>query len=105
MTIIQPNKESGKINLATYLLITISVISAGWGVFVYNKLVNLRHEIEDQNISLRNSEVLNAELKNNIYNIVDANSLETFAQERALVLDNNPTYIRLNQNKQLTRSN
>lgn len=82
-----------------------AVLSVVWGVFLYNELVDVRHEVQKQTNNVQEAEVSNAELKNNLYNVIDANNLETLAKEQSLILDNNPQYIKSTDGKQLTADN
>ena len=96
MTIIQPNKTSYKSNFLILTLMFVSISVAVWGVFLYNQLVNLRHEVKSQEASLGQAEVANAELKNNLYNIIDAKNLESSIKNQSLILDENPNYVKEN---------
>ncbi len=76
-----------------------SVSFTVWGVFIYNQLVSLRHEIKSQESAISKTEVENAELKNNLYSAVDKESLESLLNNtQPLILDKNPEYVRLSQN-------
>ena len=94
MTIIQPNKNSKKINLFIFGLTMTTVVVAFWGVFIYNQLINLRHELVNQENNLQKAEVMNAELKNNLYQLTDTKNLETSANQNSLVLEKNPQYLK-----------
>ena len=104
MTIILPNKNN-KSNLLVFILMTAGVLSVVWGVFLYNELVDLRHEFQRQNDDIQKAEVSNAELKNNLYNIIDARNLEALVEGQYLVLDNDPQYIKSMDSKQFTVNN
>lgn len=82
-----------------------AVLSVVWGVFLYNELVDVRHDVQKQTGDLQKAEVSNAELKNNLYNVIDANNLETLAKEQSLILENNPQYIKSADGRQLTANN
>lgn len=71
-----------------------SVCIAVWGVFLYNQLVNLRHEVKKQEADISRAEVTNAELKNNLYSIIDAKNLKSSANSQSLILDKNPEYVK-----------
>jgi len=105
MTIIQPNKSNNRSNPFVLVLMTAGILSIVWGVFLYNQIVSLRHEVDNQDAKIQNAEVNNAELKNTLYNIIDADSLEALAGNKYLVLDNNPGYIKSTDSKQLTVNN
>lgn len=97
MTIIQPNKNHYKFNLLISCFVIAIVMSAVWGVFLYNESVNLRHETERQEINLHQIEVGNAELKNKFYSIIDVENLEAIAGQTSLILEKNPRYIKEEQ--------
>ncbi|MDP1538724.1 MAG: hypothetical protein Q8M00_01705 [bacterium] len=94
MTIIQPNKNNYKTSFLIPVLLITSISAALWGVFLYNQLVNVRHEIKRQENNLRQAEVTNAELKNNLYSIIDAKNLKSSTDSQSLILDKNPEYLK-----------
>ena len=73
---------------------SVLAVSAILGIFLYNQLVNLRHEITSQENNLQKAEVESAELKNNLYAAVDAKNLEKLAADKALIIDKNPQYLK-----------
>lgn len=90
MTIIKSNKTNHKINfLISFLMLTL-VISAVFGVFLYNQLVDFRHEIVSYEKIIKTAEVENAELKNALYQLLDAG----LPNSQSFVLDKNPEYIK-----------
>lgn len=97
MTIIQPNKNNHKITFGISFLMIITITAAIWGIFLYNQLVNLRHEVKRQENNLRQAEVTNAELKNNLYSILDAKNLESLINNQSLIFDKNPNYLKTKQ--------
>jgi cell division protein FtsL len=92
MTIVQIRRSHHKVNLFL-ILIGIVIIAAFWGVYNYNQLVNLRHEIIKRSNDLERIEVSNAELKNSLYLLTDVKNLQKIASERGLIIDKNPQYI------------
>ncbi len=94
MTIIQPNKTAYKSNFLILILMFVSISMAVWGVFLYNQLVNLRHDVKNQETNISRAEVMNAELKNNLYSIIDAKNLKSSVDSQSLILDKNPEYIK-----------
>jgi len=105
MTIIQPNREEKKTSLFALVLAGIAVLSVVWGVFIYNQLVDIRHEVAKKSNNLEKAEVSNAELKNNLYNIIDSQNLESLAEDRFLAFDKNPQYVKSDRDNQLTANN
>lgn len=94
MTYIQPNKNNNKINFIISILTILMVSIAVWEVFLYNQVVNLRYEIVDYEKMIRLEEVKSAELKNNLYSILNPKNFEIFKTDETLVLDNHPEYVK-----------
>ncbi|MBI5306706.1 hypothetical protein HZB04_03960 [Candidatus Wolfebacteria bacterium] len=94
MTYIQPNKNNNKINFIISILMISSVSMVVWGVFLYNQTVNLRYEIVDYEKMIKQEEVRSAELKNNLYSVLDPKNFEIFKGSETLVLDNHPKYVK-----------
>ena len=91
MTIIQPNKHQDIKRLAVSLGAVLVVLVLMW-MFVYMQTVNLRHDLANAKNHLEEIKVVNAELKDAYYNLVDADNLERLAAERGLVKDKNPQW-------------
>lgn len=98
MTIIQPNKNNNKINLFISVSVVVLVVSAVWSIFIYNKIVNLRHENQRQEVFIRQIEVANAELKNRFYGMTDAEISKSAVDNQTLILEKNPKYLKLTLN-------
>ena len=95
MTIIQPNKNSFKIEFFSSVLMMIFIASAVWGVFLYNQTVNFKHEMKNVSITLKQREVENAELKNILYSMVDLKESESLVASESLILEKNPEYVKV----------
>lgn len=104
MTYIQPHQNNNKINFLISILMLSSVGIAVFGVFLYNQMIDLRYEVSAQEKNIKQSEVENAELKNNFYQAVNSKNLESLAGDRLLVLENKPKYVKLNSNQSLTNN-
>lgn len=98
MTFIQLNKNQNKINFLILILTFAAISSAVWGVFLYNQLVNFRHEIVNYEKIVSQAEVENAELKNTLYQIIDVKNLESAIGGRLLVIENKPQYVKIAEN-------
>jgi len=94
MTIIQPHQASHKTNFFIFSLVFILIIGAVWGVFLYNQLVSFRHETKKQEANIGQAEAINAELKSELYSILDTKNLASSTNEQSLILDKNPEYIK-----------
>ena len=102
MTIIQPHKRNNSSNFLVSILTITCVVVALWGVFLYNQLVDIRHEVTNKQNDIQEIEVTNAELKNSFYNITDTNSLKSASNAQTLILEKNPQYVKMAETKQLT---
>lgn len=91
MTIIQPNKHKDIKRLVTslgvFLVGSILVL-----VFVYLQTVDLEHDLAKSRTQLEDAKVENADLKNEYYNLIDADNLEALAKERGFIEDKNPKW-------------
>jgi len=94
MTIIQPNKNNSRFYLLISILMSAVVLTAVSDIFIYTQSVSLRHDIESYEADLRDNEVANAELKNKIYQIIDAENLDSLQASNSLVLDKKPEYVK-----------
>lgn len=94
MTIIQPRKNNYKTNFLISIFIIAGLTMAIWGIFLYNQLVNFRHELTSQENTLRKTEVINAELKDKLYNLTDTNTFSSSTNPQSLIIDKNPQYIK-----------
>lgn len=94
MTIIQPNKNDNKINFLISFSISGLVVFAVWGIFLYNQMVNFRHEFSNLEKVVQQKEVENAELKNNLFQATDTRNLETLVNQKSLILDKKPEYVK-----------
>ncbi|MFA5099074.1 MAG: hypothetical protein WC461_02565 [Candidatus Paceibacterota bacterium] len=102
MTIIQPHKNTNSSNFLVSILMMFCVVVALWGIFLYNQLVDVRHEISGKQDDIQKAEVTNAELKNSFYNLTGTESLKSAADAQTLILEQNPQYVKLGEVKQLT---
>ena len=92
MTIIEPNKNKYYTDEILYLMLFI-ITGAVLSIYFYNLNVNLRYNISLQEKSLQKLEVLNADLRNRLYQILDSKNLADFVQKQNLVSDKNPDYM------------
>ncbi len=96
MTIIKPHKTH------IYLRFFISIFALGAlggsiYIFEYNSLVNIKNQIESNEKAIVELQIQNADLKNNLYQILDPTKLEGLAVENQLVLEKNPEYFNTKQ--------
>lgn len=92
MTVIQPegHKRSSRI-MNSFLAMTLAMV-LGWGILIYNAMVNLNHNIRLLEVKIQKTEAVNAELKNKLYAFLNPSSLEAVARKRGLVKEKGPHY-------------
>lgn len=98
MTIVNPNKGKEKTTSRWVNgLIIALVVCATFGVFLYNKMVGVKHDIENVRITLREAEVKNAELKNILHDMTKGDGTAAFLDSGILVTEKNPEYVKNQQ--------
>ncbi len=94
MTIVQPNQTKlTAMNIMLVVMIATLAATAIFGMFLYNQLVNFRHDISTAKDAVSKAEVQNAEFKNEIYEMTNIGNPIAFAEAHAMVLDRNPRYL------------
>lgn len=98
MTIIQNKNFKSENNLSFFapVLIVAFVLVSVSGIFVYNKIVSINHEIDGVKNDLRDAEIKNVELKNKVSEMLNQNKLQSLITSKALVVDKNPEYVKIN---------
>ena len=92
MTIIEPNKHNYFYTQFIYLAVLL-VFLAVLSINFYNLNVNFKYNIGAQGKAIQNLETSNADFRNQLYAVLDAQKLAAFAAERNLVAEKNPDYI------------
>lgn len=93
MTIIEPNKNRFKINLLMILLAAFIFFEAIFSIFAYSKSVKLNYSIREQKEELEALEVRNADMKNELYAILDFKNAEQLAEKFGLIKEKHPEYL------------
>lgn len=93
MTVIEFKKREFTSNAIISCLIAFISVSFIGAVFLYTTVASLRQDIAKTDAELERAQVQNAELKNDLYSYLDANTQESFLQSRGLVTDKHPTYV------------
>ncbi len=93
MTVIEFGKKDLKVNFMMSVMVVLIAISAVFGVFLYNKLIGLRHDLSQTQNLFEKNQVKNVELKNQLYQVLDGFSGESFLESRGLVSDKSPSYV------------
>ena len=96
MTIIQPHKHQ---NTIYFLVAIFGVLLIGGLLYIslYNGLVDARHELSALQKSMVELETQNADLKNELFRMIDPGHLESYAVAAGLVMERHPAYLRHNQ--------
>ena len=92
MTIIQPNRRSIHFSLFVIALIVCGFFLLLLNIFTYNNGVELRYQIEEAKASVRVLEAENAELKNEMYKMLDFQSLGHLVNDLGLVREQSPEF-------------
>ncbi len=93
MTIIHPHKTLPFINIILTVLAGVLVVFSVWLVILYNRSVNLDHNISSFKAQIKNTETQTAELKDRIFTLFDAQALSHIAETGGLVKENSPRYL------------
>ncbi|BCX16218.1 MAG: hypothetical protein KatS3mg098_447 [Candidatus Parcubacteria bacterium] len=96
MTVIEFSRRDLKINFLALTLVLILILVSAWMILVYNKSVDLKHDILLAREKLEDYQVKNAELKNNLFQILDNLDEESILASSGLVLDKSPQYFKRN---------
>lgn len=91
MTIIEPTKNKYYSSEFLYLVGLILIIAI-LNIYFYNLNVNLKYQISVYEKSLQQLDVANAEIKNQLYLMLDSKNLSSLIQKYNLVSDKNPDY-------------
>ena len=94
MTVFTP-KKSDSLNIYIGALILGLVLSSVAWLYVYNLKVTALHTISQAEIELQRAKVSNAEMKNDLYALLNPAEISVIAEERGLVKDSNPEFIQV----------
>lgn len=103
MTIIKPNQDHKYLTFIISIFIII-LIGSGYYIYQYNHLVDLRYKIDSSSRTLIKAQADNADLENQFYQITDSKRLKELAVEEVLILDRQPNYLNLKEDKWLSVS-
>jgi cell division protein FtsL len=89
MTTIRPNRDRNikRVFALCYFGAGGMVLTA---LFSYMSLVAVKHDLSETRLSLETAKVENAELKNQYFQLTNADSVEKLAGEMGLIQDRNP---------------
>lgn len=92
MTALEFGKRDGRIDATTALLVVLIIASCGVYAMLYIHQVSLGRDIQHTQLLLEKAQVKNADLKNDLYSVLDSISPEDMLSQRGLVLDRSPEY-------------
>lgn len=95
MTIISQHKTEYVHRTPLIVLGAITICTMALGLFWYNQIVNLSHELESRRQDIQKIQVQNADLKQRVYALVSFENLKKVARERNLVAEKNPRYLQM----------
>ncbi|GEM_PF-442229 len=96
MTIIQPRKTSSYINTVLAILAAAFLIASVWLVILYNRAVNLSHNVIELKAEMKKTETGTADLNDKMFALMDSRALSEFAAASGLLKENNPEYLQAN---------
>src|SRR5205823_3682530 len=92
MTFIHSQKNRSSLTRMIVLLMVALFTGTGGLILLYNKVVDLNHEISQAKAQLEAVGAQNTQFNNRIIAIIGGGDLTAVANERGLVLDNAPQY-------------
>lgn len=93
MTIIQPNQKHYYLRSTTIFVILSIALAVFLNIYFYNSIVDLKHSLSLKTKDFQTGQVINAELKNTLYKILDLQNLKQMTAELSLVRDAHPAYL------------
>lgn len=96
MTIIRPHAPS-TIKYFLYIVFGVLLICGAFYISEYSSLAELRHTTTSLKGQVVGLQTANADLKNELYRMIDPARLETAAIDSGLTLDKRPHYVTTRQ--------
>ncbi len=93
MTIIEPNKSRFKINLLITLVIGFILAEAVLSIFAYNRSVRMNYSLNENKKAIEELQVSNADLKNDLYSVLDLQNADQLAAKLGLIKERKPEYL------------
>lgn len=93
MTIIEPNKNSFKSKITTYLLVGLVLFEAALSIFSYNQSVRLNYSLKENHRKTEIVKAENADLKNQLYLALDIDNADVLAAKFGLIKERKPEYL------------
>ena len=93
MTLIQPKQQKNFYRIIMGMMCLLLLVGIVSLIVVYNRTVDLQHGVVDMKSKFDKAQTANAELKDQVFAVLDGNHLKAFAEERSLVKDQKPQYV------------
>ena len=93
MTLLQPNKkENAIITRIIAVLVLPTVLGIVALVIFHNQFVGLSHDVSAMTQEIQETQANSAEIKDQIFNLFNNDSLESLKNSQGLIQDKNPDY-------------
>lgn len=69
------------------------VVMAVFSIYFYNRNVDLRHSINSISRELQVQRTVNADFKNQYYQVLNSKNVEIIAKQKGLIPEKNPVYL------------
>jgi cell division protein FtsL len=95
MTIHEPQKNKFRLNAISVMLLALIAGEILGGVYTYQEVVNLKHDIEDFDTEIAALEAENAELRNELNHNLSPKQLKDLAKRLGLIQERTPIYLKI----------
>ncbi|NCN52833.1 hypothetical protein GW950_00010 [Candidatus Wolfebacteria bacterium] len=92
MTIIEPNKQREQSYQFVYIAALLFTFAVSY-IYLYNLNVSLKYQISVKEKEVQRFESSNADLRNELYSMLDIRNLDEVIKKHNLVQDKNPSYV------------
>ena len=93
MTIVNQQKTEHSHRTSITVLGVLTICTIVLGLFWYNQIVNLTHELASRRQDIQKIQAQNAELKQRVYALLSFENLQKVANAHNLVAEKNPQYL------------
>lgn len=97
MTIIEPNKNKFNLNFLMIFAIGLVICAALLSIFAYAKSVKIDHALSSYQKTLDQLRAESADLKNELYAILDFQNADQLAEKLGLIKERKPEYLAIIQ--------
>jgi|SRR3989344_497359 len=97
MTIIEPKKNKLRIHFIATIFVGLLLLGGLLTVFAYNQSVSMSHRLGELTKEIEGLRVENADLKNDLYGILDLQNIDKLADKLGLIKEKKPEYLSANR--------